>query len=61
MIVGNLLCRGGEEHTTKWSVKIFTVGKPVVTKDQFLERVVNTASSYHWKIREVCMVLDCKR
>ena len=31
----------GKEHTTRWSVKIFADGKPVVTKDQFVERVVN--------------------
>ena len=31
----------GKEHTTRWSVEIFADGKPVVTKDQFVERVVN--------------------
>ncbi|KAL3777045.1 hypothetical protein ACHAW5_005034 [Stephanodiscus triporus] len=30
----------GKEHTTKWSVEIFADGIPVVTKDQFVERVV---------------------
>jgi hypothetical protein len=31
----------GKEHTTRWSAEIFADGKPVVTKDQFVERVVN--------------------
>ena len=31
----------GKEHATRWSVEIFADGKPVVTKDQFVERVVN--------------------
>mmetsp|Transcript_660 Transcript_660/g.864 ORF Transcript_660/g.864 Transcript_660/m.864 type:complete len:219 (-) Transcript_660:4-660(-) len=30
----------GKEHTTKWSTDIFTDG-PVVTKEQFVERVIN--------------------
>lgn len=30
----------GKEHTTKWSTEIF-VDKPVVTKEEFVERVVN--------------------
>lgn len=30
----------GKEHTTKWSTEIFTDG-PAVTKEQFVERVIN--------------------
>mmetsp|Transcript_5893 Transcript_5893/g.9515 ORF Transcript_5893/g.9515 Transcript_5893/m.9515 type:complete len:124 (+) Transcript_5893:149-520(+) len=30
----------GKEHTTKWSTELFTEG-PAVTKDQFVERLVN--------------------
>eukprot|EP00571_Detonula_confervacea_P014792 CAMPEP_0172302792 /NCGR_PEP_ID=MMETSP1058-20130122/4448_1 /TAXON_ID=83371 /ORGANISM="Detonula confervacea, Strain CCMP 353" /LENGTH=231 /DNA_ID=CAMNT_0013013405 /DNA_START=87 /DNA_END=782 /DNA_ORIENTATION=+ len=30
----------GKEHTTKWSTEIY-VDKPVVTKEEFVERVVN--------------------
>lgn len=30
----------GKEHTTKWSTEIYTDG-PVVTKEEFVERVVN--------------------
>lgn len=33
----------GKEHTTKWSIEIFADGIPVVTKDQFVERVVGMA------------------
>ncbi len=29
-----------KEHTTKWSTEIFTEG-PAVTKEQFVERVIN--------------------
>jgi hypothetical protein len=47
--IGNLSCKGGEEHTMKWSIKIFADGKPVVTKDQFMERVVNVGSSCCWE------------
>jgi len=30
----------GKEHTTKWNTDIFTEG-PAVTKEQFVERVIN--------------------
>ncbi|KAL3793614.1 hypothetical protein ACHAWO_001663 [Cyclotella atomus] len=32
--------QSGKEHTTKWSTEIFTDG-PAVTKEQFVERVMN--------------------
>ncbi|KAL3811223.1 hypothetical protein ACHAXA_008982 [Cyclostephanos tholiformis] len=30
----------GKEHTTRWSLEIFSDGKPVVTREQFVERVI---------------------
>ena len=30
----------GKEHTTKWNLEIFTDGRPVVTKDEFVERLL---------------------
>jgi hypothetical protein len=34
---------------TKWSVEIFADGKPVVTKNWFVEQVVNASSSCNFK------------
>lgn len=31
----------GKEHTTKWSIEIFLDGNPVVSKEEFVERIVN--------------------
>ena len=31
----------GKEHTTRWSTEIFLNDKPVVTKEEFVERIVN--------------------
>jgi hypothetical protein len=49
MTITNLSCRGGEEHTMKWSIKIFKDGKALVTKDQLVEQVINAALSCHWE------------